>query len=211
MQVTVFHSFKYCTSHAIWLIVEVCYFSRRPVQSVFRSWCNPWCTYVDLDSPFWVASPHHVFRLRTCGHAYCAQCIIHELRVQLMKNLAKFSHQRRIYPHLTLPDTQRELQERISCIRWHGGIVSQVFSYLCPICRQVTNEHPVQCYGFEGILQTACNILDLSNEGMDTSHDNSMHPTHSDCDCFAWMLQIETQEQQLELATVGTWDLVQTT
>lgn len=79
-----------------------------------------------------------------------------------MKNLAKFSRQRRIYPHLTLPNTQREFQERISCIRGHGGIVSEVFAYLCPVCRQITTEQPVQCYGLEGILRVACITLDLS-------------------------------------------------
>jgi len=102
------------------------------------------------------------FRLRTCGHAYCARCIIQEFRAQLTKNLAKFSRQKRIHPQLTLPDTQREFQECISCIGRHGGIVSQVFSYLCPVCRQVTGEQPVQCYSLEGILQAACDTLDLS-------------------------------------------------
>jgi len=104
----------------------------------------------------------HIPRLGTCGHVYCAKCVSQEFRAQLMKNLLRFSRQKGIYPFLTVPDTQRDMQDRISCIKRHGGNMSQVFTYLCPVCRQLTTEPPIPCRGLEGILQAACNTLDLS-------------------------------------------------
>ena len=128
---------------------------------VFPLCCNRWCV-LTIPPHEDIANTRTAPSLRTCGHTYCAKCISKEFRTQLVKNLTKFSRQKNIFPCLTVSDTQRELQDRISCIRRHGGLVSQVFVYSCPVCRQLTTEPPVLCRGLEGILQAACDILDLS-------------------------------------------------